>query len=118
MTSLTPSEDGSQIFKRLVKGADILVENFRPWVMASLGLDYEVLAELNPALIMTSISYFGQWGPYRDWDGSDIVAQAMGGLMGLTGEADREPLMLPLSQAESTSMYPFRRRWPPYWRPR
>jgi crotonobetainyl-CoA:carnitine CoA-transferase CaiB-like acyl-CoA transferase len=94
------SEDGSQIFKRLVKGADILIENFRPGVMASLGLDYEVLADLNPALIMTSISYFGQWGPYRDWDGSDIVAQAMGGLMGLTGEADREPLMLPLSQAE------------------
>ena len=94
------SEDGSQIFKRLVKGTDILVENFRPGVMASLGLDYEVLAEINPALIMTSISYFGQWGPYRDWDGSDIVAQAMGGLMGLTGEADREPLKLPLSQAE------------------
>jgi crotonobetainyl-CoA:carnitine CoA-transferase CaiB-like acyl-CoA transferase len=82
------SEGGSQIFKRLVKGADILIENFRPGVMASLGLDYEVLAD------------FGQWGPYRDWDGSDIVAQAMGGLMGLTGEADREPLMLPLSQAE------------------
>jgi crotonobetainyl-CoA:carnitine CoA-transferase CaiB-like acyl-CoA transferase len=94
------SEDGSQIFKRLVKRTDILVENFRPGVMASLGLDYEVLAEINPALIMTSISYFGQWGPYRDWDGSDIVAQAMGGLMGLTGEADREPLKLPLSQAE------------------
>ncbi|MDR9458951.1 MAG: CoA transferase [Dehalococcoidia bacterium] len=94
------SEDGSQIFKRLVKRADILVENFRPGVMASLGLDYEVLAEINPALIMTSISYFGQWGPYRDWDSSDIVAQAMGGLMGLTGEADREPLKLPLSQAE------------------
>jgi len=94
------SEDGSQIFKRLVKRADILVENFRPGVMASLGLDYDVLAKINPALIMTSISYFGQWGPYRDWDSSDIVAQAMGGLMGLTGEADREPLKLPLSQAE------------------
>ena len=94
------SEKGPQIFKRLVERADILVENFRPGVMASLGLDYEALAEINPALIMTSISYFGQWGPYRDWDGSDIIAQAMGGLMGLTGEADREPLKLPLSQAE------------------
>jgi len=94
------SEGGAQIFNRLVDRADILVENFRPGAMASLGLDYKVLAEINPALIMTSISYFGQWGPYRDWDGSDIVAQAMGGLMGLTGEADREPLKLPGSQAE------------------
>ncbi len=94
------SESGPQIFRRMVERADILVENFRPGVMASLGLDYEALAEINPALIMTSISYFGQWGPYRDWEGSDIVAQAMGGLMGLTGEADREPLKLPLSQAE------------------
>jgi len=94
------SESGPQIFKRLVERADIVMENFRPGVMASLGLDYEALAEINPALIMTSISYFGQWGPYRDWDGSDIIAQAMGGLIGLTGEADREPLKLPLSQAE------------------
>ncbi len=94
------SEGGTKIFNRLVQGADILVENFHPGAMASLGLDYESLAEINPALIMTSISYFGQWGPYRDWDGSDIIAQAMGGLMGLTGEADREPLKLPLSQAE------------------
>ena len=94
------SEDGAQIFKRLVEGADIVVENLRPGSMASLGLDYEILAEINPALIMTSISYFGQWGPYRDWQGSDIIAQAMGGLMGLTGEAEREPLKLPLSQAE------------------
>lgn len=94
------SEGGAQIFKRLVEGADILVENSRPGVMASFGLDYESLAEINPALITTSIYCFGQWGPYRDWDCSDIIAQAIGGLMGLTGEADREPLKLPLSQAE------------------
>jgi len=94
------SEDGVAIFKRLVKAADIVVENFRPGTMAVLGLDYNALAEANPALIMTSISYFGQWGPYRDFQGSDIIAQAMGGLMGLTGEAEREPLKLPLSQAE------------------
>lgn len=94
------SDSGTQIFQRLVQGADILVENFRPGAMASLGLDYEVLAGINPALIMTSISYFGQRGPYRDWEGADIIAQAVGGLMGLTGEAEREPLKLPLSQAE------------------
>ena len=93
-------ESGLQIFRLLVERADILVENFRPGVMASMGLDYDKLAEINPELIMTSISCFGQWGPYREWDGSDIIAQAMGGLMGLTGEADGTPLKLPLSQAE------------------
>jgi len=94
------SADGARIFKRLIPGADILVENFQPGVMAGLGFGYEALAEINPALIMTSISYFGQWGPYRNFQGSDIIAQAMGGLMWLTGEAEREPLKLPLSQAE------------------
>ncbi len=93
-------EGGADIFRGLLQRADILVENFRPGAMAGFGLDYEVLAEINPALIMTSISYFGQSGPYRDWEGCDLVAQAMGGLMWLTGEADREPLKLPLSQAE------------------
>ncbi len=93
-------EDGLALFKRLAEGSDIVVENLPPGTMVGLGLDYEALAELNPALIMTSISYFGQWGPYRDFQGSDIIAQAMGGLMGLTGEAEREPLKLPLSQAE------------------
>jgi CoA:oxalate CoA-transferase len=94
------SEGGAQIFKRLMGITDILVENSRPGTMDSLGLNYEALATINPALIMTSISYFGQWGPYRGWDGSDIIAQAIGGLMGLTGDADHEPLKLPLSQAE------------------
>lgn len=94
------TEDGVAIFRRLVEDADIVVENFGPGALASLGLDYQALADLNPALIMTSISYFGQWGPYRDFHGSDIIAQAMGGLMWLTGEAEREPLKLPLSQAE------------------
>jgi len=94
------SRSGVEIFKRLVQEADILVENFCPGVMAGLGLDYEALAEVNPALIMTSISYFGQWGPYRDYQGSDIVAQAMGGLMQLTGDPALEPLKLPGSQAE------------------
>jgi len=94
------SEEGVAILERLVEKADILVENFRPGVMASLGLAYESLAEANPALILTSISYFGQDGPYREYCGSDIIAQAMGGLMQLTGEPEREPLRLPGSQAE------------------
>ena len=94
------SKEGAAIFEKLVKKADILVENFRPGVMASLGLAYAALAGVNLCLIMTSISYFGQDGPYRDRHGSDIVAQAMGGLMYLTGEPEREPLKLRGSQAE------------------
>jgi len=93
-------ESGRDIFLKLVKQADIVVENSKPGTMKKLGLDYETLGKTNPTLIMASISYFGQTGPCRDWNGSDIVAQAMGGLMHLTGEPDREPLKLPLSQAE------------------
>ena len=91
---------GIAIFEKLVEKADIVVENLGPRVMAGLGLDYQALAKINPSLIMTSISYFGQSGPYRDYQGSDIIAQAMGGLMQLTGEPEREPLKLPGSQAE------------------
>ncbi len=94
------SASGADIFKRLVEKADIVVENYRPGVMAGLGIDYQTLSGINPSLIMASISYFGQDGPYRDWSGCDLVAQAMGGMMALTGEANREPLKLPLAQAE------------------
>ena len=91
---------GRDIFMRLVKHADIVVENFKPGTMTQLGLNYEALTEINPRLIMASISYFGQTGPHHDWEGADIVAQATGGLMHLTGAPGREPLKLPLSQAE------------------
>jgi crotonobetainyl-CoA:carnitine CoA-transferase CaiB-like acyl-CoA transferase len=94
------NELSRDIFKRLVKQTDIVVENSKPVTMTNLGLNYEVLTEINHKLIRASISYFGQTGPHRDWHGSDIVAQAMGGLMHLTGEPGREPLKLPLSQAE------------------
>jgi CoA:oxalate CoA-transferase len=86
------TEGGRKILKELVKESDILVENFSPRVMPSLGLDYETLAKINPRLIMTSISNFGQIGPYRDYKASDITEMALGGLMHMTGEADREPL--------------------------
>lgn len=94
------SKSGIAIFEKLVQKADILVENLGPGVLAGFGLDYQALAKINPSLIMTSISYFGQEGPYRNYQGSDIIAQAMGGLMQLTGETEREPLKLPGSQAE------------------
>ena len=93
-------KSGRDIFMQLVKQADIVVENFKPGMMKKLGLDYASLKKNNPDLIMASISYFGQAGPCRDWNGSDIVAQAMGGFMHPTGEPDKAPLKLPLSQAE------------------
>ncbi len=85
---------GVRIFKELVRTADVLVENFKPDFLPTLGLDYNVLKENNPKLVMTSISNFGQTGPYRDWKASEITEYAMGGLMYITGEPDREPMKI------------------------
>jgi len=81
-----------KIFKELLKDSDILVENFSPGVMPSLGLDYENLEKINRRLVMTSISNFGQTGPYRDYRTTEIVADAMGGWMAVIGDPEREPL--------------------------
>lgn len=83
---------GRALLERLAAGADALVENFSPGVMARLGLGYERLAEINPGLVVTSISNFGQTGPYRDYRATEMVAQAMSGIMHMTGSADGEPL--------------------------
>ena len=83
---------GVEVLKRLVKSADILVENYRPDVKHKLGIDYETLAKENPALIYASISGFGQDGPYRDRAGFDQVAQGMGGLMWVTGLPGQGPV--------------------------
>ncbi len=88
------TEVGKKIFKDLVAWADVLVENFEPRVMPGLGLDYQTLSEINPALVMTSISNFGQTGPYRDYGAREINLYAIGGLMYITGDADREPLQM------------------------
>ena len=85
-------ERGVAVLKRLVKTADILVENFRPGVKDKLGIDYETLNEENPRLIYASISGFGQDGPYRDRAGFDQVAQGMGGLMWVTGLPEQGPV--------------------------
>jgi CoA:oxalate CoA-transferase len=94
------SATGRRILKRLVSDADLLVENFSPRVMPSLGLDYETLREVNPRLVMVSISNFGQTGPYRDYRATDIVEYALGGLMYIFGSNDREPLKHALRQAQ------------------
>jgi formyl-CoA transferase len=92
MTLNLKDERGLGILKELVGRADVLVENFRPDVKHRLGIDYEVLAEINPRLVYGSISGFGQNGPYRDRPGYDQVAQGMGGLMSITGEPGRGPM--------------------------
>ena len=91
---------GCQMLKELAADADILVENFSPRVMPSLGLDFETLLQINPALVMVSISNFGQTGPYRDYRATDIVEYALGGLMYIFGAYDREPLKHALHQAQ------------------
>jgi crotonobetainyl-CoA:carnitine CoA-transferase CaiB-like acyl-CoA transferase len=71
------SEQGREIFRRLVSGADVLIESNTPKEMARLGIDYPNLKKLNPSLIMTSITPFGQTGPYKDYKGSDLISSHM-----------------------------------------
>ena len=91
---------GWEMFNELARDADVLVENFSPRVLPSLGFDFETLRELNPALVVGSISNFGQTGPYRDYKATDIVEYALGGLMYVFGSYNREPLMHALHQAQ------------------
>ena len=88
------SSEGRAIVKRLVEDVDVVVESFRPGQMGSYGLDYETLRSVNPRIVMTSISNFGQTGPYKDFKASDIIIYGMGGEMYSTGLEDREPLKL------------------------
>ena len=83
---------GREVFTRLARSADILIENFRPGVMARLGLDYPRLALENPRLIYASISGFGQTGPDASRGGFDLVAQGLSGIMSVTGEPDGPPV--------------------------
>ena len=90
--------DGREIFKRLVKTADFVVESFEPGYMKSLGLGYEELEKIKPDIIMTSITPFGQSGPYAHYKVTDIVGVALSGTMWLFGEADRAPVRIPAPQ--------------------
>ena len=94
------SEDGRGILLRLAQEADILVENFSPRVMPSLGLGYRELQEANPELVAVSISNFGQSGPYRDFLATDLIEYALGGLSYIFGSNDRAPLKHALRQAQ------------------
>jgi crotonobetainyl-CoA:carnitine CoA-transferase CaiB-like acyl-CoA transferase len=98
--------EGSNILKRLVRTADVLVENSPPDYMGGLGLDYSVLSEINPGLIMASMTEFGHSGPYKDRKGSNLVDFAMSGIMITSGYPGKEPCLLPGSPAyDSASVH-------------
>ena len=97
------STKGKDIFFELVKRADILIENFRVDVKQRLGIDYDSLKVINPALIYGSISGFGQDGPYRDRPGVDQIIQGSSGLMSITGEPDQGPMRVGIAVSDTSA---------------
>jgi crotonobetainyl-CoA:carnitine CoA-transferase CaiB-like acyl-CoA transferase len=92
--------EGLAAFKRMVKKADVVVENFRPDVKKRLGVDYKTLSKINPRLVYASISGFGQDGPYASRPGFDQIAQGMGGLMSVTGLPGQGPVRVGIPVAD------------------
>jgi crotonobetainyl-CoA:carnitine CoA-transferase CaiB-like acyl-CoA transferase len=92
--------EGKAVFERLLKTADVVVENYRPDVKFRLGIDYESLAAINPRIILASISGFGQDGPYRERPGFDQIAQGMSGLMSVTGAPGGGPMRVGAAVAD------------------
>ena len=92
--------EGISVLKRLIQGADVVVENFRPDVKFRLGIDYDSLKQDNPGLVYASISGFGQSGPLAERPGFDQIAQGMGGLMSVTGAAEQGPMRVGIPIAD------------------
>ncbi|HVC59333.1 MAG TPA: CoA transferase [Acetobacteraceae bacterium] len=86
------TEEGAAILRRLAGEADVIVESFPPGYLAARGLDYARLEQENPGLVMTSITPFGQTGPYSHYKSDEIIAYATSGIMAISGTVDREPL--------------------------
>ena len=93
------SSAGQDIFKQLARRTDVVIEDFEPGVMKSLGLDYSVLRELNRRIIVASVTGFGEDGPYSRYKAPDIVSFAMGGVMYISGEPEEAPVVAPCEQA-------------------
>jgi crotonobetainyl-CoA:carnitine CoA-transferase CaiB-like acyl-CoA transferase len=95
------SRHGQEAFKRMVRDADVVIENFRPGTFEKWGLDYATLSEHNPGLVLTRVTGFGQFGPYAGRAGFGTLAEAMSGLAAMTGEADSPPMLpsFPLADA-------------------
>ncbi len=100
MTLNLKEPEGLELFKRLVRTADVVVENYRPDVKYRLGVDYESLSQLNPRLVYGSISGFGEDGPYQQRPGFDQIAQGMGGLMSITGIPGQGPVRVGIPVAD------------------
>ena len=86
-------KDGIEIFKRMIKDSDVVLENFRKGTLDKLGVGYDVISQINPKIILCEISGYGRTGPYADKGGFDLVAQGMSGLMSITGESKEKPPM-------------------------
>ncbi|HEY8491675.1 MAG TPA: CaiB/BaiF CoA-transferase family protein [Dehalococcoidia bacterium] len=97
------TKEGRELVRGLARRADVLVENFTPGTMDRLGIGYQALARENPRLIYCGISGFGRTGPYRDRGGVDIIVQAMGGMMSITGEPDGPPMRVGASIGDTTA---------------
>ena len=97
------NSDAKDLFKRMVARADVVVENFRPGVMQRLGLDYTVLNQINPRIVYAAIAGFGQDGPYAHRPSLDVIVQAMGGIMSITGEAGGGPVRVGSSMGDITA---------------
>jgi formyl-CoA transferase len=93
--------DGQQVVRELARGADIVVENFRPGTMERWGLGYEALSRDNPRLVMVRLSGFGQTGPYKDRPGFGAIGESMGGMRYVTGYPDRAPVRVGISIGDS-----------------
>lgn len=91
---------GREIFYHIAKEADVILEGFRPGVTERLGIDYERMKEINERLIYCSVTGYGQDGPYKDMVGHDINYLSFGGVLGLTGEPGRKPVILPIQVAD------------------
>jgi succinyl-CoA---D-citramalate CoA-transferase len=94
-------EEGQELVRKLIAGADVLVENFRPGTMERWGLGYEDLSAANPSLVMVRVSGYGQTGPYRDRAGFGSIGEAMGGIRHVTGFPDRPPPRVGISFGDS-----------------
>src|SRR5665811_1275200 len=92
--------DGIEIFKRMVKTADVVIENYRADVKFRLGIDYESVRSINKRIVYGSISGFGEDGPYRERPGFDQIAQGMGGLMSITGLPGQGPVRVGIPVAD------------------
>ena len=101
ITAKEKTEEGKEIAYKLVKEADVLIENFRNGVAERLGMDYETLKKINPKLIMIRVSGYGQTGPYSNRAGYGSIGEAMGGMRNLAGDPANPPSRVGISIGDS-----------------